>query len=91
MSDNKNDIPYIAFESITTRLERTIEKLWVIILVLIVLFVGSNCFWIYYDKQFQDTTVTQEVDTGEGDATVMGIGEIVNYGEDQADGESTAP
>ena len=70
------------FESITTKLERTIEKLWILCIILIILFVGSNAAWIYYENQFTDTettTVEQQVDTGEGDATVTGIGDI-NYG-----------
>lgn len=58
-NDNRN-IPFIVFESVTTRLERTIEKLWILCIILIVLFVGSNAVWIYYENQFEDTVVTQE-------------------------------
>ena len=72
------DIPYYNFESIMARMERTIERLWILCILLIVLFVGSNAAWIYYENQFTDTVVTQEVDTGEGDATITGVGDIIN-------------
>ena len=81
-------IPKYFFESITTKLERTIDKLWILCIILIILFVGSNAAWIYYESQFTDTettTVEQQVDTGEGDATVTGIGNI-NYGTSETEG-----
>lgn len=57
-TDNK--VPYIVHESITTKLERTIEKLWILCIILIILLVGTNIAWIYYENQFEDTVVTQE-------------------------------
>lgn len=81
MGDNNDTISRYYFESITTKLERTIERQWITILVLIVLLVGTNLAWTYYENQFEDTEVTtveQQVDTGEGDANVTGIGDINN-------------
>lgn len=71
--------------------ERTIKKLWVIIILLIVLLFGSNAGWLYYESQFETVESTtneieQEVDTGEGSAIVSGVGDIY-YGEGQADGQ----
>lgn len=65
--------------------ERTIKKLWVIIILLLILLFGSNAAWIYYESQFAEEiqTVTQTVDTGEGNAVVAGIGDA--YGEGDAD------
>lgn len=87
--DNKN-VPYIVHEGIVTRLERTIEKLWILCIILVLLLVGTNAVWIYYENQFMDTEVTQEVDTGNGDATVTGVGDII-YGEGETNGEETNP
>lgn len=83
MSDK--DVPYIIFESATARLERTIEKLWILSIILIVLFVSSNMAWIYYEKQFTDTTttITQELDADSGNA-VINDGVHIN-GESEAD------
>lgn len=53
-------IPYIAFESATSRQERTIKRLWILCLVLIIALLGTNAGWIYYENQFEDVVVTQE-------------------------------
>ena len=57
-----------------SRLERVITKLWVVILVLIVLLVGSNIAWIYYESQFEQVVTTQEVtqDNDGGNNYVVG-------------------
>lgn len=63
-------IPYIAFESATSRQERTIKRLWVVCLVLIAALLGTNGGWIYYESQFEYFEVTQEVEAetdGESD------------------------
>lgn len=68
MEDNKM-IPYIAFESATSRQERTIKRLWILCLVLIIALLGTNAGWIYWENQFEDVSVTQEVEaTADGDS-----------------------
>lgn len=60
--------------------ERTIKRLWVIIILLVVLLFGSNAAWVYYESQFADEVITQEV-TQEAD---NGINRFVGgdyYGE----------
>lgn len=62
-------IPYIAFESATSRQERTIKRLWILCLVLIIALLGTNAGWIWYEKQFEEVVVTQDVDaTADGDS-----------------------
>lgn len=68
-------IPYIAHEADMTRMERTNRRLWILAIVLIVALIGTNAGWIYYENQFEEIAVEQEVDTGEGDATVIGVGD----------------
>ena len=72
-------------ESDMARQERTIKRLFIIIILLIVLLVGTNAAWIWYESQFEDcvTTVEQDVDTGNGNAVVAGIGDV-SVGESQA-------
>ena len=55
-------------------------------MVLILLLVGTNAGRMIYESQFTDVSLTQEVDTGEGDAAVFGggIGDV-NYGESTSD------
>ena len=77
-------------EANAARLERTIVRLWILLILMLIMLVGTNTAWIYYENQFEDTVVTQEVETGEGDANVTGIGDIHN-GENKTDGEEKNP
>ena len=70
-------IPYIAHESGMARMERACKRLWVLIILLVVMLVGTNLGWILYEAQFEtvtETTVTQEVtqDTEHGDNRFIG-------------------
>ena len=60
------DVPYIVHEASMARSERTVKRLWATIILLILLLVGSNAAWLYYESQFEDviTTVTQENEDG---------------------------
>lgn len=84
MEDNK--IPYIVFEGEQARNERHFKRLWIVIILLIVLLVGSNGLWIWYEAQWTNTVVTQDVDTSEGNAVVNGVGDMY-YGENQANSQ----
>lgn len=75
------NIPYYIHESTMARQERTIRRLWILCLVIFLAFVGSNVAWIYYESQFIEESVTQEVDTGNGSAYVAGIGDVNGTGE----------
>lgn len=79
-------IPYYAHEADMARQERTIKRLWIALLVMIFLFAGSNLAWTIYENQFEDMTVSQDVDTGEGDAYVAGVGDV-NYGESETNSQ----
>lgn len=59
-------VPYIVHESAMARSERIIRRLWITILTLIFLLVGSNCLWLYYESQWETVyqEVTKEADNG---------------------------
>lgn len=83
------DIPYIVYESEMTRLERIIKKQFIIILVTLALLVGTNALWIWYESQFEEvvtTEVTQDLDSGRGDA-IINDGVHID-GEGKTDGQS---
>ena len=85
MDDNKM-IPYIAFESATSRQERTIRRVWILCIILIVALLGTNAGWIYYESQWQvveTTTVTQDLDASDGGDAVINDGVHIN-GESEA-------
>ena len=74
---NDAQIPYFVHEAVTSRMERANKRLWIIVLVLILALVGTNAGWIYYESQFTDEVITQEVETGNGTAVVSGTGDAI--------------
>lgn len=79
------NIPYIAYESSQSRLERIIKRLWITTIILIVLLVASNIGWLIYESQFEEVVVTQEAENGEGDIVMNGTGELTIDGQSKAD------
>lgn len=80
-------IPYIAHEADMTRMERMNRRLWILNIILILILLATNAGWLYYANSFEEvtsTSVEQDVDTGNGDATVIGVG---NYGTDKTDSD----
>lgn len=82
-------ISVFAFQEFCARLERTIKRLWILVIILTVLLVGTNCAWLWYESKFsyvETTEVSQDVDATDGENVVVsGTGDI-NYGESKADG-----
>lgn len=70
---NLPDVPYLVHEDDMARLERTVKRLWILIIILIVSLIGTNGAWLYYESQWEvvenSTEVTQDVDaTADGDS-----------------------
>jgi hypothetical protein len=57
-------VPYIVHESALARMERMVKRLWITVLVLIFLLVGTNGAWLWYENQFEEIVITQENDDG---------------------------
>lgn len=81
--EQRINVDYIAHEAIVARMERIINKLWIIILVLVAVLVLSNAAWIWYESQFEEMTITQEAEAETGNAIVNNGGDVI-YGEDTA-------
>lgn len=84
-------VPYVVHEADMARQERTIKRLWILLLVLIVLFVGSNGWWIWRESQFSDEyyEITQENEDGYNNF-IGNDGDIYN-GETNNPGEKANP
>ena len=67
-------VPFIVHEGTMARAEITIKRLWITILLLIVLLVGTNGLWIWYESQFEYSQTTQEVtqESNHGDNSFIG-------------------
>lgn len=96
MADEKipQMIPYIVHEGEVARMERTIKRLFVICILLIVVAVGTNAYWIWYEAQWQDEVITQEIqqDSGEGGTNTYS-GKIIggDYNGEADDQDNGAP
>ena len=75
-------VPYVVHESDMARAERHTKALVWVIVLLIVLLVGSNGAWLWYENQFdvvEETTTTITQDNADGYNNYIGNdGDIVN-------------
>ena len=75
-------VPYVVHESAMARAERQTKSLIWVIVLLIVLLVGSNGAWLWYENQFdivEETTTTITQDNADGYNNYIGNdGDIVN-------------
>lgn len=55
-------ISYLAYESTTSRQERTIKRLWIMCIILIFSLLGTNAGWLYYESQMEEVSVSQEIE-----------------------------
>lgn len=64
----------LSVETIIMLQERTIIRQWITIILLVIIVVGSNLAWLYYESQWgkteTTTTVTQDLDAEDGDAVI---------------------
>ena len=73
-------VTYIVHESAMARAERTSKRLWITILTLIFLLVGSNCAWLWWSNQWETVEsweITQENEGGYNNY-IGNDGDIVN-------------
>lgn len=84
-------VPFIVLESERARSERTFQRMWVLVIVLVILLVGTNGAWLWYESQFEtiETTIEAEQD-GSGVNLVSG-GDMFYGTEGQSDSPETRP
>lgn len=77
-------ISYVAYESVLTRFEKQLKRLWVALIIAIVLIFASNCMWLVCFSQYDmtsDTTTTTTIDAEQdGDGTNIVGGGDIDYG-----------
>ena len=78
------------FETVLARMDRNAKRLWVVILMLIFLFVGTNIYWIWYNSQWEIEKTYQEVtqDANNGVNKFIGgdyYGSEADWGEEGSD------
>jgi hypothetical protein len=83
----EKDVPYIVYESEAARHERTVKRLIVALIVTICLLVASNMAWLYLFSQYDISSESYTVDSGD-----EGISNYLEAGNDGEinNGESTS-
>ena len=88
-------MPYMMHESAMARAERGAKRLWIVIILLIVMLVGTNVGWLIYESQFEVIETTEEtIIEAEQDGSGVNIvgGGDVEYGAEsnyKEDGNNT--
>ena len=77
---SKGNLSYLLYESALAKSERANKRMFILVIILTLMLFFSNLAWIIYENQFEDISIEQEVDTGEGNAYVAG-GDIYGAGE----------
>ena len=82
---NPEAVSYIVHESAMARAERAAKRLWVVIILLIMMLVGTNAAWIWYNAQFEvvETTteeyqIEQDTEGGGNNNSIIDGGEVVD-------------
>lgn len=70
-------VPFVVYESATSKLERTIKRLFIALILTIICLVGTNVAWVIYESKFE--TISYEQD-GEGinNVNLGGQGDLNN-------------
>lgn len=84
-------VPYIVFESEMARQERHSKRLLILCIIIFVALIATNAGWIYYESQWEDEVITQEItqDSGIGGTNTFSgkmIGGDYGEAEDQTNG-----
>ena len=79
-----SSVPYQVLEDFKGLTNATIKKLWIAIIVLIFLLVGSNIAWLVYESQFEYVETTEEIIV---DAEDNGIANYIGKDGDIYNGE----
>lgn len=82
-------VPYTVYEAEMARKDKANRRWFIAWLITFLFLVGGFVGFVFYEAQFEDTVVTQDVDTGDGAAYVTGIGDV--YGENPTDGQTANP
>lgn len=76
---NLEPVSYYVHEEMMARQERTIKRVWILCIILIIALIGTNAGWIYYENSFEDIVVTQE--NADGYNNYIGNDGDINSGE----------
>ncbi len=88
----REPVSYYTHENLRAQMVDANTKWFILVLVLVVLFVGSNAFWIIRETQFATETTEIEVKTEDGgNANYIGNDGDIYNGEHQSKEDPSRP
>lgn len=84
-------VPFAVHESAMARMERTIRRLWILLIVLVVLLVGSNALWIWYESQMEVVEDSVELENENGYVNYIGNDGDIYNGTDKSNEKIPSP
>lgn len=80
MMEEKQMIPFVVFESISSRYERVVKHLITAIIIIVILLFASNAIWVYEWTQYDySSEESVDIDAKDGTANYIGNdGDITN-------------
>jgi len=84
--ENEKVVSQYVHEGTVAMMERTIRRLWITTIILIVLLVVTNALWLWYESQFEYFTVTQGSEAGTNN--YIGNDGEISYGTTDSNGKA---
>ncbi len=79
--DKERVVSQYFHEGTVAMMERTIRRLWITTILLIILLVGTNGAWLYFESQWEYYTTTIEQESESGTNNYIGNDGDISYGE----------
>lgn len=79
--NRKNSVPQVVFESVTARQERTIRRLWITNIILILTLIVAVIWFEWRESQFADVVTTIEAEQESESGSNYAVGGDFVYGE----------
>lgn len=88
---NVSPVPYIVHEGTMARMERTVRRLWLSVIISVVLLFASNALWLWAWMQFDYVNTESNVDVNaeDGVANYIGNDGDISNGADTSEKDNT--
>ena len=74
MDQGQQSIPYFAHEGMMARMERTVKRLWIALIIAVVIIIASNAIWLYAWMQYDYVDMDRSIDINADNGTANYIG-----------------
>lgn len=80
-------VPYQVLKDFKNTSTATIKRLWILIVILVLMLVGTNVAWLIYESQYEVVEYSYDYQQGGQGTNIIGNGNDVNNGtETQSEG-----